>query len=93
MVPKRKKAEGAGSDTNQCLKEVFRSQGFAEAEVVRSYLESNGIKSVFKGTGAQSILPQTTDGMGAIQVCVLEKDLALAEELLKKFKNPTNSKR
>jgi len=41
---------------------------------------------VFKGGGAQSILPQTTNGMGAIKICVLENDLPLAEKLLKKLK-------
>ncbi len=93
MVLKRRKARDAGSETGQCLKEVYHAQGFAEAEVIRSYLESNGIRSVFKGTGAQSIMPQITDGMGAIQVCVLEKEKALAEELLKEFKNSPNSKK
>lgn len=84
MKPKPKKPKNAQAD--QCLKEVRTSQGFVEAEVVRSYLESNGIKCVFKGSGAQSILPQTTDGMGAIKICVLEKDMPLAEKLLKKLK-------
>lgn len=90
MSPKPKKNKGP--EQRQCLKEVFASQGFAEAEVIRSYLESNGIKSVFKGTGAQSILPQTTDGMGAIKICVLEEDLPLAEGLLKKLRNTQSKK-
>lgn len=76
----------ADTESNEGLQVVHTSQGHVEAEVIRSYLESNGIRSVFRGSGAQSILPQTTDGMGAIQICVLEKDAALAEELLKNLK-------
>jgi hypothetical protein len=79
-------------ETEQHLRVVYCSQGFAEAEIVRSFLESNGIKSVFKGAGAQSILPQTNSRMGAIKVCVLEKDLHLAEELLRKLEKPRDKK-
>jgi len=71
----------------QGLTEVQTAMGFVEAEVIRSYLESNGIKCVFKGTGAQSIMPQTTDGMGQIKIYVLDEDAELAEELLKQL-NP-----
>jgi hypothetical protein len=75
----------APKEPRECLRVVQTSMGFVEAEIIRSYLESNGIKTVFQGTGAQSILPQTTDGMGKIEVCVLERDLPLARQLLKEF--------
>ncbi len=71
----------------QSLTEVHTSMGFVEAEVIKSYLESSGIKCVFKGTGAQSIMPQTTNGMGQIKIYVMDEDVELAEELLKKL-NP-----
>jgi len=73
-------------ESRQNLREVQTSMGFVEAEVIRSYLESNGIKCVFKGSGAQSIFPQTTDGLGEIKVYVLEKDFPLALQLLKELK-------
>jgi hypothetical protein len=80
----RKKATSE-RETRQNLKEVQTCMGFVEAEVIRSFLENNGIKCVFKGSGAQSILPQTTDGLGEIKIFVLENDFALAQKLLKKL--------
>jgi len=83
MSPRPKKA--SDKENSQGLKDIQTAMGWVEADVIKSYLESNGIKCVFKGSGAQSILPQTTDGMGQIKIYVLEADAALAEKLLKKF--------
>ncbi len=54
----RKKATSE-KETRQNLKEVQTCMGLMEAEVIRSFLENNGMRCVFKGSGAQSILPQT----------------------------------
>jgi len=82
MSPKPKKA--SDKENTQGLKEIQTAMGWVEANVIKSYLQSNGIHCVFKGGGAQSILPQTTDGMGQIKIFVMEEDAGLAEKLLKK---------
>lgn len=70
-------------EKNQELKEVCKVWGPAEAEVIKSYLKSNGISCVLKGLVVQSIHPFSADGLGEIKVFVLEKDYTLAKKLLK----------
>jgi len=84
MSPRPKKA--SNKENSQGLKDIHTAMGWVEADVIKSYLESNGIKCVFKGSGAQSILPQTTDGMGQIKIYVMEDDAALAKKLLKEYR-------
>ena len=62
---------------------VLRSVwGQAEAEVIKSYLESNGIPCFFKSQVVQSIHPFTLDGLGEIKIYVKEPDLDAAKALL-----------
>ena len=65
------------------FKEVYKAWGSAEAEVVKSFLESHGISCLLKGLVVQSVHPFTMDGLGEIKIFVSKKDHALAEELLK----------
>lgn len=57
--------------------------GPVEAEVTKSFLESNGIICLLRGEMVQSLYPLSVDGMGEIRILVLESDYALAKELLK----------
>jgi len=70
-------------DRESEFKEVYKAWGSAEAEVVKGFLESHGISSLFKGMVVQSVHPFTMDGLGEIKIFVPEKDQALAEKLLK----------
>ena len=65
------------------FKEVYKAWGSVEAEVVKSYLESQGISCLLKGLVVQSVHPFTMDGLGEIKILVAKKDHSLAEELLK----------
>lgn len=64
------------------LKELTRAWGLAEAEVIRSFLESNSIRCVFRHDMVQSIYPISVDGLGEIKIFVSESDLPVAKRLL-----------
>lgn len=64
------------------LKELIKVWGPVEAEVIKSFLESNGIPCAFRGKVAQSIHPFSADGLGEIKILVSEKDYELAKELI-----------
>lgn len=66
------------------LKLVHKAWGSAEAEVIKSFLKSNGISCLFRGKVVQSVHPFSADGLGEIKIFVPEKDYATAKELLKK---------
>jgi hypothetical protein len=65
------------------FKEVYKAWGSPEAEVIKSFLESQDIPCLLKGLVVQSVHPFTMDGLGEIKILVPEKDHALAEKLLK----------
>ncbi len=86
-----KKEENAPKiDKNAKLKEVCRVMGPVEAEVIKSFLESNGITCLMRGTWVQSTGPMSADGLGEIKILVSETDFALAKELLEN--NPVSEK-
>jgi hypothetical protein len=64
------------------LKEVYSVWGPAEAEVIKSFLESNGIKCLLKGLVVQSVHPFSADGLGEIKIYVAEKDSEVAKKLI-----------
>ena len=64
------------------LKEVHRVWGLSEADIVKSFLESNGIDSVFQGRNVLSVYAFTTDGMGEVRIMVKEEDFEAAKALL-----------
>lgn len=66
------------------LKELHKVWGPVEAEIVKSYLESNGIPCIFRGKVVQSVHPFSADGLGEIKIFVAEKDYSRAKKLLKK---------
>jgi hypothetical protein len=65
------------------FKEVYKAWGSAEAEVIKSFLQSHGIPCLLKGLVVQSVHPFSMDGLGEIKILVPEKDFSLAEKLLK----------
>jgi len=65
------------------FKEVYKAWGSAEAEVVKSFLQSHGIPCLLKGLVVQSVHPFSMDGLGEIKIFVPEKDHGVAEKLLK----------
>ena len=65
------------------FQEVYKAWGSAEAQVVKSFLESHGIPCLLTGLVVQSVHPFTMNGLGEIKILVSKKDHPLAEELLK----------
>ena len=70
------------------MKEVHRVWGLAEADVIKSYLESYGIACIYHGLVVPSIYSFTTDGMGEIRIMVRDSDYETAKELLEKTESP-----
>ncbi len=68
------------------LKKIYTVQGPAEAEVIKSFLESFGISCILRGDVVQSIHPFSANGLGRIKIFVPEKDVKIAEKLLKNNK-------
>jgi|APFre7841882590_1041340.scaffolds.fasta_scaffold84616_2 hypothetical protein len=64
------------------LKELTSVWGPAEAEVIKSFLESQGIPCIYKGRVVQSIHPFSVDGLGEIRIFVPEKDYETAKKLI-----------
>ncbi len=64
------------------LKEVRRVWSLAEADIIKSYLESNGISCVYRTLAAPFVYVFTTDGMGEIKIMVKGDDYEAAMEML-----------
>lgn len=79
MTDKRETPQKTDKYALKILKSVW---GQAEAEVIKSFLESNGIPCFFKGQVVQSIHPFTMDGLGEIKIYVKEPDVETAKKLL-----------
>jgi hypothetical protein len=69
------------------LKEVHKVMGSVEAEVVKSLLESYGIKAVLSSLIVQSVHPFTVDGLGEIKIMVTEEDYEAAKDIIEKTLN------
>jgi hypothetical protein len=69
------------------LVEVYRAFGEAEALIIKSLLESNGIQSMLKSHAAPSIHVFTVDGMGEYKVMVSESKAEAARRLIGKQKS------
>lgn len=70
------------ADATANLKELHRVWGRAEAEIIKSLLESNNIGCIFQGRNVQAVYPISTDGMGEIRIMVRETDYETAKSLL-----------
>ncbi|MFO7980990.1 MAG: DUF2007 domain-containing protein [Candidatus Aminicenantes bacterium] len=68
------------------LIEVKTVQGPVEAEVLKSFLKSQGIDVFLKGLVVQSVHAFSADGLGKISVMVDERDYKKAKSLLQEKK-------
>jgi len=75
------------------LKELCKVWGPVEADVIKSFLESYGIRCLLQCQMTQSVMPLSTDGMGEIKIVVTEKDIDMAEELLRNLKKESNEEK
>jgi len=76
--PKPAQDEDAALD----LKELCRVFGPFEADVVKSFLESNGIACLIRGRMVPFVYPFTVDGLAEFIIFVQEKDLETAKALI-----------
>ena len=61
-------------------------QGRLEADVVKSYLEAEGIEvELFQEAIGHHIYPVTIDGLGRVQVFVSKKQLAEAKKVIAEY--------
>lgn len=67
---------------NMKLKEVHKVWGQTEAEIIKGYLESQGVPCLLQGRIYQSLYPFDVDGLGEIKILTSEEDYDLAKELL-----------
>jgi hypothetical protein len=67
----------------ELLVEVF---GRMDAELIKSYLEAQGIEvELFQEAVGHHIYPTTIDGMGRVQIFVAKKNAREARKLLKEY--------
>ena len=64
------------------LMKVCEVWGPVEAEIVKSFLKSNGIKCILKGLVVQSVHAFSADGLGKINILVDEKDYEITKKLI-----------
>jgi hypothetical protein len=64
------------------LVKVYTAHGEMEAQVIRSLLESCGIRSLMVGNAAMSIQPFVMDGMGIIKIMVTEAQADEARKII-----------
>jgi hypothetical protein len=69
------------------LREVARVWEQNEAEIIKGFLESEGIPCYFRSQILHSIYPIFIDGLGEIKIFVLAKDFDTARELLQNLEN------
>ncbi|NPV82825.1 MAG: NUDIX domain-containing protein [Candidatus Aminicenantes bacterium] len=74
-----------GPEQEETLVELTRVWSLAEAEVIKSFLGTNGIYCLLKGQIVHSIYPFTMDGLGETIIMVLQKDLEKARHLLEEY--------
>ena len=63
--------------------EVYRAVGEAEAQIIKSLLESYGIPSMLKSRAAPSVHAFVMDGMGEVRLMVWESTAEEARELIR----------
>lgn len=64
------------------LKALISVWGPAEAEIIKGFLESQGILCIFRGQIIHSMYPFLSDGLGEIKIFVPEEDYDTAKKLL-----------
>jgi hypothetical protein len=64
------------------FREVHRVWGQTEADVIKSFLDSQGIPCILQGQIVHSLYPFSADGLGEIKILVPEENLEEAKKLL-----------
>ncbi|MBM3312081.1 MAG: DUF2007 domain-containing protein [Candidatus Aminicenantes bacterium] len=64
------------------LKELKRTWDFAEADIIKSFLESQGIPCLVKGEAIGQLYRIMTDGLGELRILVPGEHLETAQKLL-----------
>ena len=62
---------------------VCTVNGEMEAQQIKAFLASNGIRSEFLGESLRKTHGLTLDGLGRVEIHAAEQDVARAKELLK----------
>ncbi|MBI1794956.1 MAG: DUF2007 domain-containing protein [Chloroflexi bacterium] len=66
-------------------------QGRMEADMLKSYLEADGIEvELFQEAVGHHIYPVTINGLGRVQIFVSKKQLQTAREILAKYNQARN---
>ncbi len=76
---------------NGKLVTVYKAQGEAEAQVIKSKLELNGIPAMLKSSASPSVYVFVLDGLGEYQVMVEESRAAEALEIIKPGSSDVNN--
>jgi len=63
--------------------EIYRAASEAEARIIKSFLESNGISCLMKANAAPSVHAFAIDGMGEVVILVWEDVVEKARELIR----------
>ncbi len=64
------------------LKHISTVWGLAEAEVIKSLLQSYGVECLFKSQVVQSVHPFSVDGLGELKIFVHEEDYEKAKKII-----------
>jgi hypothetical protein len=64
------------------LKHLITAWGLAEAEVIKSLLDSHRIKCLFQSQVVHSVHPFSVDGLGELKIFVHEEDYEKAKEII-----------
>ncbi len=62
---------------------IYRAASEAEARIIKSFLESNGIPCLLKANAAPSVHAFAINGMGEVAVLVWEDTAEKARELIR----------
>jgi len=65
---------------------VAEAQGITEAEIIKSFLESNGIPAELRYESIGKVLGITTDGLGVVKILVPEEKEEEAKKLIESVK-------
>jgi hypothetical protein len=82
MDEKEAKDKDRDADRALDLKELCSVWGPFEADVVKSFLESNGIRCLIRGRMVPCVYPFTVDGLAEFKVFVGAGDFETAKALL-----------
>jgi hypothetical protein len=70
---------------------LLTTQSETEAEILKSLLESNGIRCTFLTQVPHNLYPFTVDGLAAIKIKVLDSQLEMARELMRDYESGPRS--